>query len=114
MAAAGLKLLAEAVVFLHLRDRHHSVGKRLALLMKGDLRSVAAARFLCGALGGLVLPALGLAPVSLLTTGNAMFPLPALTAVALAACALSLAGELCERYLFFAAAPASKMPGGIG
>ena len=114
MAAAGLKLLAEASVFLHLRDRHHSVGKRLALLMKGDLRSVAAARFLCGGLGGLVLPALGLAPVSLLTTGNASFPLPALTGVALGACLLSLAGELCERYLFFAAAPASKMPGGIG
>jgi DMSO reductase anchor subunit len=104
MAAAALKLLAEAAVFLHLRDRHHSVGKRLALLMKGDLERATAARFLCGAAGGLILPAAGF-----LAAGTAMT-----TVLAIGAFVLVLAGEFCERYLFFAAAPASRMPGGIG
>jgi Fe-S-cluster-containing dehydrogenase component/DMSO reductase anchor subunit len=105
VVAAGIKLVAEAAVFLHLRDRHHSVGKRLALLMRGDLGRVAAARFLCGIAGGLVLPALGFA---LAGSGQATL------ALAVAAFVLVLAGEFCERYLFFAAAPASRMPGGIG
>jgi DMSO reductase anchor subunit len=63
---------------------------------------VTAARFLCGALGGIILPAAGLGLVP-----------PGLT-IAIAAFVLALAGELCERYLFFAAAPASRMPGGVG
>jgi Fe-S-cluster-containing dehydrogenase component/DMSO reductase anchor subunit len=112
IAAAGLKLLAEAAVFRHLRDRHHSVGKRLALLMKGDLARVATARFLCGALGGLLLPALGIGLRAVSVSGRP-FPLAPLTVVAVAGFVLALAGELCERYLFFAAAPASKMPGGV-
>jgi Fe-S-cluster-containing dehydrogenase component/DMSO reductase anchor subunit len=105
MIAASLKLAAEGAVFRHLWDRHHSVGKRLALLMKGELRRVAVARFLCGVAGGLVLPAFGLALVS---DGGAP-----VVAAAIAAALAALAGEILERYLFFAAAPASKMPGGI-
>ena len=104
VGAATIKLLAEATVFLHLRDRHHSVGKRLALLMKGDLGRVTGARFLCGIAGGLVLPAIGF---SLVGPGRAPM------ALAIAAFVLVLAGEFCERFLFFAAAPASRMPGGI-
>jgi Fe-S-cluster-containing dehydrogenase component/DMSO reductase anchor subunit len=112
MASAAVKLAAEASVFRHLLDRHHSLGKRLALLMKGDLVRQSAARFLCGVAGGLVLPAIGLALAASAPRGP--FPYLPLTAVAVAAFLASLAGELLERYLFFAAAPASKMPGGIG
>jgi formate dehydrogenase iron-sulfur subunit len=115
MLAAGLKLAAEAAVFRHLRDRHHSVGKRLGLLMKGDLGRVATARFVGGVVGGLLLPALGLVvATSANATGpGASFPDLAATLIATAGFALTLLGELCERYLFFAAAPSSKMPGGI-
>jgi DMSO reductase anchor subunit len=44
---------------------------------------------------------------------GAPFPILALTILSVLAFALSLAGELLERHLFFAAAPASKMPGSI-
>jgi DMSO reductase anchor subunit len=114
MAAAGLKLLFEASVFRHLGDRQHSVEKRLALLMKGDLGRLAAARFLCGAIGGLVLPAIGLAVVGAARHAGGPFPFAGSIVVAAASLLLALAGEILERYLFFAAAPASRMPGGIG
>ncbi len=102
MASMALKLAAEASTFRHLRDSHHSAEKRAALLMKGDLGSVTLWRFVCGGVGGLVLPALGL-----------LYP-PTPKWVPVATFVLVLAGELLERTLFFAAAPASKMPGGIG
>jgi DMSO reductase anchor subunit len=102
MSSVALKLLAEASTFRHLGDRHHSADKRAALLMKGDLARLTTWRFLCGGVGGLVLPALGL-----------LYP-PAPAWVPVATFVLLLAGELLERTLFFAAAPASKMPGGIG
>jgi DMSO reductase anchor subunit len=113
MLAAGLKLAVEASIFRHLRDRRHSIEKRLALLMKGELGRTSAARFLCGVLGGLVLPALGLGIAALAERSARPLPLAPLTVIAGAALVLSLAGELLERYLFFAAAPASRMPGGI-
>jgi Fe-S-cluster-containing dehydrogenase component/DMSO reductase anchor subunit len=109
MAAAGLKLVTEALIFRHLRDAHHSIGKRLALLMRGEFGRLTALRFLSGALGGLVLPAVGL----LLLLADPMFHAGAMTVLAICAPVLLLAGELAERYMFFAAAPASRMPGGI-
>jgi DMSO reductase anchor subunit len=102
MGTTALKLLAEASAFRHLGDRHHSAEKRAALLMKGDLDRVTSGRFLCGGIGGLVLPV-----ISLLSPSAPSF-LPVATFL------LLLAGELLERTLFFAAAPVSKMPGGIG
>jgi Fe-S-cluster-containing dehydrogenase component/DMSO reductase anchor subunit len=101
---SALKLLAEAAALRHLRDPHHSPLKRTAVLMAGDLRSATSARFICGALGGLALPALAfaVAPSRI-----------ALLVVCGAAFLLCLAGEILERYLFFAAAPASRMPGQI-
>ena len=56
---------------------------------------------------------LGLGLVASAHAAARPFPFAPLTVIAVAAFALALAGELCERYLFFAAAPASKMPGGI-
>ena len=57
--ASAIKLGFELSILRHVHDRHHSVLKRSALLMVRDLRRVTLARFICGALGGVVLPALG-------------------------------------------------------
>jgi DMSO reductase anchor subunit len=77
--------------------------------MTRDLRRVTTGRFICGALGGMLLPGLGalLGADALLQAGVGI------AVLVVAAFVLCLAGELCERYLFFAAAPASKMPGGL-
>ncbi|MGZ3406441.1 MAG: DmsC/YnfH family molybdoenzyme membrane anchor subunit, partial [Polyangia bacterium] len=99
-AAVALKLLYEISVFRHLRRRQHTALKRTAILMKGDLLGVTAARFACGLVGGVLLPAL-------VGFGHAEG-----RAVAVAIFALTLSGELCERWLFFTAATAPKMPGG--
>jgi hypothetical protein len=89
MAATALKLSAEALVFMHLRDRQHTALKRTAILMCGDLSHLTVARFACGLAGGLLLPVAGVA----------------------AALPLCVAGEWLERHLFFAATTAPRMPG---
>ncbi|WP_437608457.1 DmsC/YnfH family molybdoenzyme membrane anchor subunit [Sorangium sp. So ce834] len=106
--AMGLKLLVELSMFRHLRKRSHSTLKRSAILMTGELKGATGWRFACGALGGLVLPAL-----SLFSAPNSGVSSEVLMAMAVVAFLFCLAGELLERYLFFAAAPASKMPGGL-
>jgi len=54
--AATAKLLWELTVFVHLNDRDWTDMKRTALLMAGVLRRVTIPRFVCGALGGVMLP----------------------------------------------------------
>jgi len=95
-----LKLAAEATTFVHLKSRRYTTLKRRAVLMARDLGRHTAWRYTCGIVGGVLLPlsAFGLA-------GNG------LVAVTVIAFALTLAGELLERHLFFAAAPAPRMPG---
>jgi hypothetical protein len=66
--------------------------------MVGDLRGVTIARFLAGTSG--------LAIGAILLWQGPITPL-----VPVAMFALLLAGEGCERYLFFRAAPPSRMPG---
>jgi formate dehydrogenase iron-sulfur subunit len=98
--ATTAKLLWELTLFAHLNDREWTDMKRTALLMAGALRQASISRFVCGALAGVMLPALvliGLAP-PVIATGI----LPIL-----------LLGELLERYLFFTAVVPRKMPGGI-
>jgi DMSO reductase anchor subunit len=112
LVSAGTKLGYELAALRHFGDRHHSVLKRIALLSLGELGSFTKVRFTCGVLGALVLPALGLVAVRFVGPA-ATFPVGRLAVLATMAFALCLAGELLERYLFFAAAPASKMPGGI-
>ena len=85
--------------------------KRSALLMVRDLRRVTLARFICGALGGVLLPVLA---VLLIAPRVSAAAAPLLGALTVAIFLLSLAGELSERYLFFSAAPSSKMPGALG
>ena len=99
-----VKLAFEASVLLQVRERRLSVMKRMALLMLGDLRGATFLRFAMAAAGGIALPML------LLREGFSSDAMPVVSAIALT---LLLLGELCERYLFFRAAPASRMPGGI-
>lgn len=95
-----VKLLWELAVFLHLSEPGWTSMKRTALLMSRALKRVTIARFICGALGGVVLPVLLLfgTTVPVGVVGILVF---------------SLLGELLERYLFFTAVIPLKMPGGI-
>ena len=94
------KLLWEFQVFTHLNDHEWTDMKRTALLMAGVLRRVTIPRFICGTLGGIVLPAFVLIGLLPPTFAAGILPLSAL-------------GELLERYLFFSAVIPPKMPGGI-
>ena len=109
IAAMAAKLLFEAALFRHLASRSTTSLKRTAWLMTGALSNVTTARFAAGLLGGLAMPGLLL---------WSRVPAPAgqgpdlaflvLVGMLFAAC---LAGELLERYLFFAAVASPRMPG---
>ena len=99
-----IKTTLEARVLRHHRDPRQSIRKRMALVMLGDLRGTTGARFGFGIAGGLLVPSV----VWLLGfEGRAMVPMT------IAMLLFLLVGELAERYLFFRAAPASRMPGSI-
>ena len=98
--AMTAKLLWELTVFAHLNDREWTDLKRSALLISGVLKRASIPRFVCGAVGGVMLPAL---------VGFGVFPPVFATAIL----PLSLLGELLERCLFFTAVIPPKMPGGI-
>lgn len=111
MAATAFKLLWEAALFLHLFDRRNSPMKRSARLMVGPLASPLLMRFAAGLLGGIVMPGF------LLLNSHPAAALPmidlkqgVIVGMLFAACLL---GELMERYLFFAAVSAPRMPGGL-
>jgi DMSO reductase anchor subunit len=104
MAASLVKLAYEGRGLLHARDRRHSIAKRMARVMLKDLKYSTALRFCAGALGGLLLPLVFLhVPIR-----DEIVPFLATLMLATLA-----AAELAERYLFFRAAPASRMPGGL-
>jgi Fe-S-cluster-containing dehydrogenase component len=106
---ASLRLLWDAAIFRHLLLRRTTPLKRSAQLMTRQLSSVTLARFAAGLLGGVVMPALLLGHLDSLAHGG-------LPQFAIAAATLSLAclaGELLERYLFFAACASPRMPGTI-
>jgi formate dehydrogenase iron-sulfur subunit len=98
--AMTAKLLWELTGFAHLNDRAWTDMKRSALLMSGVLKRATIPRFVCGALGGVLLPVLVVFAIlpPIFATGILPF---------------SLLGELLERYLFFTAVIPPKMPGGI-
>jgi DMSO reductase anchor subunit len=107
-ASIAVKLLAEAAVLLH-RNRDSAL-RRSALLMTGELAAVTKSRFICGFVGGIALPSV------LFHTGGPSAETSGLF-LGLVASALfiaCLAGELLERYLFFAAVAPPRMPGGVG
>lgn len=111
IATASIKLLFEASALLHLRRRQHTPLKRTARLMVGDLKRATISRFVYGIAGGVLLPAWLLSVAAAQEIANITAPLPWLGVAGVFAC--SLAGELLERYLFFTAVAAPKMPGGL-
>ena len=66
--------------------------------------------FALGALGGLMMPALLLGHAATFSNEADVAQFTATTGLLFVAC---LAGELVERYLFFTACAAPRMPGGI-
>jgi formate dehydrogenase iron-sulfur subunit len=100
-----VKLTMELAGLRHLRDRQHTALKRTALLMTRELRPLTTLRVAAGLGGGVLLP--------LLLVGGGHDRAWSL-GLSVALFALSLAGELTERYLFFAASTTPKMPGGPG
>jgi Fe-S-cluster-containing dehydrogenase component/DMSO reductase anchor subunit len=104
-ALAAAKLVLDAEIFLHLKERGLGELRRTALLLVGELRSYSFLRF-----------GLGASAITLLLLVGAT---PGIEAEAQLTCAviawvLLLAGEICERMLFFSAQSAPKMPGAIG
>lgn len=108
-AISALKLAWEAAIFRHLLTGRMTPLRRSALLLTRELSSVALARFALGLLGGIVMPLLLLNVLPSLSIGNTV-QFAAMTVLLFLA---SLLGELLERYLFFAACAAPRMPGGI-
>lgn len=108
-AAMVVKLLGEGAVFAHLRRTRRGPLKRTALLMLGELKQITQARFALGAFGGVLLPlAMASGPFPSAVAGDQ--PRLAVAIYALMVVAVLL-GELAERYLFFTAVVAPKMPG---
>jgi hypothetical protein len=110
IAVAAAKLLWEASLLRHLLVRNMTSMRRSALLVTGELANVALARFALGALGGIAMPAFLLSHFS--AEGAKWQPMQSLifASVLFAAC---LAGEILERYLFFASVAGPRMPGGL-
>lgn len=107
LALCGLslaKLAFDAAIFRHLSNPPPTAtaSSRSARLMAGPLVGITTARFVAGAVGGLILPFVAWS----VSSGIPPF-LPAVAA------ALVVFGEGCERYLFFAAAAPPRMPGSL-
>ena len=110
LAAVGVvKLLAEAAIFCWLRTRTFTSLRRTALLMSGELAVVTSCRFILGAIGCVIIP---LCLMSFFWHDQQPIHPWKSIAIILLMFALSLSGEIVERYLFFVAVVAPKMPGG--
>jgi hypothetical protein len=107
IAGTLTKLVVEAAVFSWLSAKTLTPLRRTAVLLTGVLARATAVRFVCGAIGGCALPAL---LWSLYAPGS-VASAPVMFGLAWLMLALVFAGELMERYLFFAAVVAPKMPG---
>lgn len=103
-AVGAAKLLFESLVFRHLRNPLNTPQRRTARLLVGALSRLTAARFIIGISGGIILPFL----IAMSVADGSSPSLPLIALVLLS----TLAGELLERILFFAAVVAPKMPGG--
>lgn len=106
--AVACKLAFEASLFVHLRSKQHTPMKRSALLMTGDLAKAAKWRFALGVVGGILVPAFWVWQDH--PTASASIFSQVLIGGQFA---FLLIGELLERYLFFTAVVAPRMPGGL-
>jgi Fe-S-cluster-containing dehydrogenase component/DMSO reductase anchor subunit len=103
-----MKLSLEASVLTHLKLRQHTPHKRSAMLMTGELGMTTLRRFFFGVVGGIVLPLVLLAEGAIAADSYHPLFVGGMTLLMLG---LLTIGELHERYLFFAASVAPKMPG---
>jgi DMSO reductase anchor subunit len=102
------KILGEAALFRHLRDRPLTELRRTALLLWGDLHGWLVVRLAAGVSGGVLLPLI------LWASWTQPDPsLPASIGLSLAMVVLVLVGELAERWTFFTAVSSPRMPGGF-
>lgn len=106
---SSIKLTWELAIFWHLRSPRMTALRRSALLMKRQLANFTIARFAAGALGGLLMPTLLLRQDVAGSTDTT----PAFMVMVTVLVTATLLGELLERYLFFAAVAAPRMPGAI-
>jgi formate dehydrogenase iron-sulfur subunit len=104
-----VKLAWEASIFRHLLLGRMTPLKRSAVLHMHELSSVTLARFALALLGGVLMPLFLLSQLPTLSSAN-LVQFTATTGLLFVAC---VAGELLERYLFFTACAAPRMPGGI-
>jgi formate dehydrogenase iron-sulfur subunit len=104
------KLVWEAAIFWHLLNRKMTPLQRSALLLTNELSNATLARFALGILGGVLMPILLLNQVESATEVAQMIKFVSVASILFAAC---IAGEMLERYLFFAACAAPRMPGGL-
>jgi formate dehydrogenase iron-sulfur subunit len=110
MVAVGAKLVFESAILVRLRGRQFTPLKRTALLLKGDLSMTTLLRYFFGLVGGVLLPSMLLSDKASNVDGGGYHPL-FLGFIVFLIFVLLLVGELLERYLFFAASVAPKMPG---
>ena len=106
VVVTSLKLAMEAALLRHLLSRRRSPLKRSAMLMVGPLSGSTISRFACGILGGIVMPLF--IWNDLPSWENRGIFVVVSVAMLFVAC---LAGELLERYQFFAACASARMPG---
>ncbi len=110
MVAVATKLALEGSVLLWLRQRRFTPLKRTALLLTGELSMTNLLRYFFGIMGGLLLPLVLLSDKATAAGADGYQPL-FVGFIVLLISGLLLIGEIIERYLFFAASVAPKMPG---
>jgi len=108
--AVSLKLVIEASMLLWLRQPENSPMKRTATLLTGELGLLTRLRFFFGVAGGILLP-LVLLSSKATAIGDAGYSSLFIGFIVVSITLLLTLGELLERYLFFAASVAPKMPG---
>ena len=110
MMAVATKLALEGLIFVWLQQRQFTPLKRTALLLMGELSMTNVLRYFFGVMGGLILPMVLLSEKAT-TAGTEGYEPLFMGFLVLLVTSLLLIGELLERYLFFAASVAPKMPG---
>lgn len=104
-----LKLLLEARIFIHLRNRTLNPLKRSAKLLSSSLFAIVILRFAVAMVGGVAMP-LVLLTQNTSTAGQGFDPI-FFIAITLLIWILLLVGEFAERYLFFTSVVTPRMPG---
>lgn len=108
MVTGGIKLILEATLFRHLLSRRQSPLNRSARLLVGPLRRSTIARFSTGVAGAIVMPLFISAQIQTSEISTSMLAITA--GFSFLFCII---GELLERYQFFSACAAPRMPGAL-